>query len=66
MFTSQEVADSLEEVKTCIETALICGDADREQRPTIREIMDKLNEIETRRRSRISQVLSNSQFVHAC
>lgn len=55
MFTSQEVADSLEEVKTCIETALICGDADREQRPTIREIMDKLNEIETRRRSRISQ-----------
>ncbi|CAL4991031.1 unnamed protein product [Urochloa decumbens] len=54
-YTSQEVADSLEEVKTCIVTALRCVETDRANRPTIKEVMDQLNEIETMRRSRISQ-----------
>nr|AGT16241.1 hypothetical protein SHCRBa_027_K06_R_350 [Saccharum hybrid cultivar R570] len=54
-FIDLEVADSIEEVKTCIQIALRCVEADREKRPTIRSIMDKLNDIETMRKSRINQ-----------
>ncbi|KAF8673294.1 hypothetical protein HU200_048850 [Digitaria exilis] len=46
------------EVKTCIEIALRCVEAERVNRPTIREIVGKLNEIETVRKSIMGQVLS--------
>ncbi|XP_066336921.1 cysteine-rich receptor-like protein kinase 29 [Miscanthus floridulus] len=36
-------ADSLQQVKTCIETGLKCVDIDQKKRPTIVEIVDKLN-----------------------
>ncbi|CAL4979924.1 unnamed protein product [Urochloa decumbens] len=52
--TTLQEADSLA-VKTCIEIALRCVEADRVKRPTIREIIDKLNEIETVRKSLIGQ-----------
>ncbi|CAN6363380.1 unnamed protein product [Urochloa humidicola] len=39
-------ADSLE-VKTCIEMALRCVEPERARRPTIMEVIDKLNEIES-------------------
>ncbi|XP_062198301.1 receptor like protein kinase S.2-like [Phragmites australis] len=51
--TSQE-ADSLE-VKTCIEMALRCVEPDPMRRPTILEVVDKLNEIETLKLSLVSQ-----------
>uniref|UniRef100_A0A0E0DD19 Protein kinase domain-containing protein n=1 Tax=Oryza meridionalis TaxID=40149 RepID=A0A0E0DD19_9ORYZ len=51
--TSHE-ADSLE-VKTCIEIAVRCVEADRKKRPTVREIIDKLNEIENGRKALIGQ-----------
>ncbi|CAO2149658.1 unnamed protein product [Urochloa humidicola] len=47
-------ADSLA-VKTCIQIALRCVEADRAKRPTIREIIDKLNEMETVRQSLVGQ-----------
>lgn len=53
--TSHE-ADSLE-VKTCIEIAVRCVEADRKKRPTVREIIDKLNEIENGRKALIGQVM---------
>lgn len=48
-------ADSLE-VKTCIEMALQCVEPDRARRPTIMEVVDKLNELETLKLSLIDQV----------
>ncbi|CAO2149657.1 unnamed protein product [Urochloa humidicola] len=48
-------ADSLA-VKTCIQIALRCVEADRAKRPTIREIIDKLNEMETVRQSLVGQI----------
>uniref|UniRef100_A0ACD5V7H0 Uncharacterized protein n=1 Tax=Avena sativa TaxID=4498 RepID=A0ACD5V7H0_AVESA len=37
-----------EQVKTCIEIALRCVEADRHKRPSIRDIVDKMNETETK------------------
>lgn len=51
-------ADSLE-VKICIEMALRCIDADRAKRPTMAEVINTLNEIETLKKSLV-QVLSCS------
>ena len=36
-----------EQVKTCIEIALRCVENDRHKRPSIRDIVDKMNETET-------------------
>jgi len=36
-------ADSLQQVKTCIETGLKCVDIDQKKRPSIVEIVDKLD-----------------------
>uniref|UniRef100_A0A0A9CC39 Uncharacterized protein n=1 Tax=Arundo donax TaxID=35708 RepID=A0A0A9CC39_ARUDO len=47
------------EIKTCIKIALRCVEADRVKRPTIAEIVDELNKIDTAERSLIGQVLSN-------
>jgi hypothetical protein len=47
------------EVETCIEIALRSVETDREKRPTIREIVDKLNKLETVRKSLTGQVLSS-------
>lgn len=53
--TSSHEADSLE-VKTCIEIAVRCVEPDRKKRPTLREIIDKLNELENVRKALIGQV----------
>lgn len=52
--TSSHEADSLE-VKTCIEIAVRCVEPDRKKRPTLREIIDKLNELENVRKALIGQ-----------
>jgi hypothetical protein len=36
-------ADSLQQVKACIETGLKCVDIDQKKRPSIVEIVDKLD-----------------------
>ncbi|KAJ1256763.1 hypothetical protein BS78_K312800 [Paspalum vaginatum] len=54
MYTPQE-ADSLE-VKTCIQMALNCVERDRKRRPTITEVMDKLNEMEALKLSHLCQI----------
>jgi hypothetical protein len=45
-----------EQVKTCIEIALRCGEVDREKRPTIAEIVDELNKVDAAESSPTSQV----------
>jgi hypothetical protein len=50
-----EEADSLE-IKTCIRMAIRCVEPDRVKRPTIMEIVEKLNEIETLKMSLVGQV----------
>jgi pyruvate dehydrogenase phosphatase len=45
-----------EQVNTCIEIALRCVEVDREKRPTIAEIVDELNKVDTVERSPTGQV----------
>ncbi|KAM3346843.1 hypothetical protein ACQJBY_021055 [Aegilops geniculata] len=46
------------EVKTCIEIALRCVEADRVKRPTIAEIIDELNKVDIVKTSLIDQVIN--------
>jgi pyruvate dehydrogenase phosphatase len=50
-------SDASCEVKTCIEIALRCVENDREKRPTITEIVDKLNETDTSKSSSTCKVM---------
>ncbi|KAI5004801.1 hypothetical protein ZWY2020_032044 [Hordeum vulgare] len=47
------------EVKTCIEIALRCVEANRVKRPSIAEIVDELNKIDIPKRSLIDQVTNS-------
>uniref|UniRef100_A0ACD5VAF5 Uncharacterized protein n=2 Tax=Avena sativa TaxID=4498 RepID=A0ACD5VAF5_AVESA len=53
-----------EQVKTCIEIALRCVEVDREKRPTIAEIVDELNKVDTAESSCIGQI-ANFQCKYA-
>lgn len=44
--------------------ALKCVESDRTKRPTIMEVINKLNEIETLKLSLVDQVLSHSEHLH--
>jgi hypothetical protein len=48
-----------QEVKTCVEIALRCVEADRANRPSIAEIVDELDKIDTGNRSITDEVLSH-------
>lgn len=45
-----------QEVKTCIEIALRCVESERGKRPTIAEIVDELNMVDTTKSSPRDQV----------
>uniref|UniRef100_A0A0D3HNW0 Protein kinase domain-containing protein n=1 Tax=Oryza barthii TaxID=65489 RepID=A0A0D3HNW0_9ORYZ len=60
-YASQE-ADSLQ-VKTCLEIALRCIDKDRAKRPTISDIVDKMNEIDTLKMSLLSKRPEPREFL---
>jgi pyruvate dehydrogenase phosphatase len=49
------------EVKRCIEIALQCVEVDRVKRPTIAEVVDELNKIDTSDGSPPGQVYMSSQ-----
>ena len=48
-----------QQVETCIEIALRCVEVDREKRPTIAEIVDELNQVDTAEGSLTGQVTKN-------
>ena len=50
------------EVRTCIEIALKCVEFSREKRPTIKEIIQKLNKIDIVECSSIRQLYETEEF----
>ena len=50
------------EVRTCIEIALKCVESSREKRPTIKEIIQKLNKIDIVECSSIHQLYRAKEF----
>nr|XP_025877485.1 mannose/glucose-specific lectin-like [Oryza sativa Japonica Group] len=45
-YTSEEIGSLQRQVKTCLEMALQCVEADRHKRPTIAEVVSRLNELD--------------------
>ena len=45
--TSNNRSEELRQVKTCIELAMRCVDSERDNRPSVADILDTLNKTET-------------------